>query len=112
MPDKRPVVVYGASGFSGRLIVEFLREYGVPFVAAGRSRERLEEVLDHVPGISTADYELAEVGHSVEELTKLFKGARVVCNSVGPCIYYGDTVVGACLAAGAAGFAAIRYFER
>ena len=100
MPDKRPVVVYGASGFSGRLIVEFLREYGVPFVAAGRSRERLEEVLDHVPGISTADYELAEVGHSVDELTKLFKGARVVCNSVGPCIYYGDTVVGACLAAG------------
>ena len=100
MPDKRPVVVYGASGFSGRLVVEFLREYNVPFVAAGRDRSRLEEVLDHVPGISTADYEIVEVAHSVEELTKLFKGASVVCNTVGPCIYYGDTVIEACLAAG------------
>jgi len=99
MADK-PVVVYGASGFSGRLIVEFLREYGVPFVAAGRDRARLEEVLDHVPGISTADYEIVEVEHSVEALTKLFAGAKVVCNSVGPCIYYGDTVIEACLAAG------------
>jgi short subunit dehydrogenase-like uncharacterized protein len=96
----RPVVVYGASGFSGRLVVEFLREYGVPFVAAGRNRARLEEVLDHVPGSSTADYEIAEVEHSVEALTELFRGAKVVCNSVGPCIYHGDTVVEAALAAG------------
>jgi len=96
----RPVVVYGASGFSGRLIVEFLREYGVPFVAAGRDKSRLEDVLDHVPGISAADYEVAAVGHSVEELTELFRGAKVVCNSVGPCIYHGDTVIEASLAAG------------
>jgi Family of unknown function (DUF5938)/Saccharopine dehydrogenase NADP binding domain len=99
MADK-PVVVYGASGFSGRLIVEFLREYNVPFVAAARNRARLEEVLDHVPGISTANYEIAEVGHSVDELATLFEGSRVVCNTVGPCIYYGDTVVEAALAAG------------
>jgi short subunit dehydrogenase-like uncharacterized protein len=99
MADK-PVVVYGASGFSGRLVVEFLREYGVPFVAAGRDKSRLEDVLDHVPGISTADYEVVQVGHSVDELTELFRGAKVVCNSVGPCIYYGDTVVEASLAAG------------
>jgi short subunit dehydrogenase-like uncharacterized protein len=99
MADK-PVVVYGASGFSGRLVVEFLREYGVPFVAAGRDRARIEDVLDHVPGISTADYEIVQVGHSVDELTEVFRGAKVVCNSVGPCIYYGDTVVEAALAAG------------
>jgi short subunit dehydrogenase-like uncharacterized protein len=99
MADK-PVVVYGASGFSGRLIVEFLREYGVPFIAAGRDKSRLEEVLDHVPGISAADYEVVQAGHSVAELTELFRGAKVVSNSVGPCIYYGDTVVEAALAAG------------
>src|SRR2546423_12517594 len=99
MPDK-PVVVYGGRGFSGRLIVEFLREYGVPFVAAGRDRARIEDVLDHVPGISAADYEIAEVEHSVAALTELFAGAKVVCNTVGPCIYYGDTVIEACLAAG------------
>ncbi|MGZ4335273.1 MAG: DUF5938 domain-containing protein [Gaiellaceae bacterium] len=100
MSDQYPVVVYGASGFSGRLVVEFLREYGVSFVAAGRDRARLEEVLDHVPGISTARYEIVEVEHSVEALTGLFAGAKVVCNSVGPCIYHGDVVIEACLAAG------------
>jgi short subunit dehydrogenase-like uncharacterized protein len=35
---QKPVVIYGANGFSGRLIAEFLREYNVPFIAAGRSR--------------------------------------------------------------------------
>ena len=68
MDSKRPVVVYGANGFSGRLIVEYLREFNVPFIAAGRSRERLENVIHHVPGIETADYEIAEVGESVDEL--------------------------------------------
>ena len=58
MSAARPVVVYGASGFSGRLIIEFLREYNVPFVAAGRDRDRIEEVVSHVPGIGTADYEI------------------------------------------------------
>ena len=41
MSEKRPVVIYGANGFSGRLIAEFLREYNVPFIAAGRSLSRL-----------------------------------------------------------------------
>ena len=99
MPD-RPVVVYGASGFSGRLTVEFLREYNVPFVAAGRDAARIQDVLDHVPGISTADYEVVQVGHDAGELAEVFRGAKVVCNNTGPCIYYGDTVIEACLAAG------------
>ena len=40
------------------------------------------------------------MGSSVEELAKLFSGAKVVCNNVGPFIYYGPTVVEACLKAG------------
>jgi short subunit dehydrogenase-like uncharacterized protein len=99
MADK-PVVVYGASGFSGRLTVEFLREHNVPFVAAGRDRARIEDVLDHVPGISTAVYDVVEVEHSVDALTELLRGSTVVCNNTGPCIYYGDSVIEAALAAG------------
>ena len=45
--------------------------------------------MDKVPGIETADYEVAEVEHNVEALTELFKGAKVVCNMVGPFIKYG-----------------------
>jgi short subunit dehydrogenase-like uncharacterized protein len=97
---KRPVVLYGASGFSGRLIAEFLREYQVPFIAAGRNQKKIQEVLNRVPGIETADYEIAEVHGSVDELTKLFSGAKVVCNTVGPLIYYGPPVIEASLKAG------------
>ena len=35
MSNKKPVVVYGASGYTGRLVCEYLREYGIPFIAAG-----------------------------------------------------------------------------
>jgi short subunit dehydrogenase-like uncharacterized protein len=99
--SKKPVVVYGATGYTGRLICEYLRELNVPFIAAGRSKERLDEVMSrHVPGIETVDHEVIEVEHTVEALTELFAGARVVCNTVGPFISYGDEVVEACAAAG------------
>ncbi|MGO9123551.1 MAG: DUF5938 domain-containing protein [Terriglobales bacterium] len=97
MSNKRPVVIYGASGFSGRLVAEFLREYNVPFIAAGRNRAKLQEVMNRVPGIETADYEVVEVGNSVDDLVKLFSGARVVCNTVGPFIYNGPRVIEAAL---------------
>ena len=45
MSDKKPVVVYGASGYTGRLVCEYLREYGLPFIAAGRSADRVNEVI-------------------------------------------------------------------
>jgi len=97
---KRPVVLYGASGFSGRLIAEYLREYNVPFIAAGRNRAKIQEVMNRVPGIETADYEIVEVQGTADELTKLFSGAKVVSNTVGPLIYYGPAVIEACLKAG------------
>ncbi|GAA0549262.1 hypothetical protein GCM10010172_34160 [Paractinoplanes ferrugineus] len=57
----KPVVVYGASGYTGRLICEYLREYNVPFVAAGRDAARIEQSMqENVAGIETADYEVAE----------------------------------------------------
>jgi hypothetical protein len=97
----KPVVVYGASGYTGRLICEYLREYNVPFVAAGRDRAKLEASLrENVAGIETADYEIVEVGHDTKALTDLFAGSSVVCNTVGPFSQYGPEVVEACLAAG------------
>ena len=78
MSEKRPVIVYGVSGYTGRLVCEYLREYGVPFIAAGRDGAKVKAVVEKIPGIETADYEVAEVEHTVEALTKLFKGAKVV----------------------------------
>ena len=100
MSEKKPVVIYGVTGYTGRLVAEYLREYKLPFIAAGRDGKRIKEVLDKVPGIETADYEIAEVEHGTEALTTLLRGSKVVCNMVGPFMKYGPEVVEACLAAG------------
>jgi short subunit dehydrogenase-like uncharacterized protein len=97
----KPVIVYGASGYTGRLVCEYLRELHLPFIAAGRNKDRLASSMErNVPGIETADYEIAEVDHSVDSLTKLFTGAKVVVNTVGPFAQFGHEAVQACLAAG------------
>jgi short subunit dehydrogenase-like uncharacterized protein len=100
VPTEKPVVVYGASGYTGRLTCEYLREYNIPFVAAGRNAERVEEAMKVIPGIETADYECVAVEHSVEALTDLFTGAKVVLNMVGPFAELGPDTVEAALAAG------------
>ena len=100
MSTSKPVVVYGASGYTGRLVCEFLREYNLPFIAVGRNAERVENAMKLVPGIETADYEVREVEHTVDTLTELLQGASVMLDTVGPFALYGAEVVEACLAAG------------
>jgi short subunit dehydrogenase-like uncharacterized protein len=97
----KPVVVYGASGYTGRLICEYLREYNVPFLAAGRDESRLKSSMEsNVAGIETADYEVVELSHDPAALRELLDGASVVCNTVGPFRTHGPEVVEACLATG------------
>ncbi len=100
MSNKKPVIVYGASGYTGRLVCEYLREYGIPFIAAGRSADKLHAAMQsNVAGIETANFEVVEVAHTTQALTDLFKGASVVLNTVGPMSRFGPEVVQACLAA-------------
>jgi short subunit dehydrogenase-like uncharacterized protein len=97
----KPVVVYGASGYTGRLICEYLREYNLPFLAVGRDSGKVTSSMQtNVAGIETADYEVVETAHDAESLAKVFAGASVVCNTVGPFSQLGPEVVEACLAAG------------
>ena len=98
--NAKKVVVYGASGYTGRLVCEYLREFNVPFIAAGRDKARIAEALEAVPGIGTVEHEIVEVEHAVGPLSELFDGAGVVCNMVGPFATYGAEVVEACLATG------------
>jgi hypothetical protein len=97
--SKQKVVVYGASGYTGRLVCEYLRELNIPFIAAGRNAKRIQEVMNCIPGIETANYRVVEVKHEVDALAKLFDQAEVVCNMVGPFIKLGQQVVEACLKA-------------
>ncbi|MBA3906720.1 MAG: saccharopine dehydrogenase, partial [Pseudonocardiales bacterium] len=74
MSMTKPVVVYGVSGYTGRLICEYLREYHVPFIAAGRDGKKVQAVVDKIPGIDTVEHDVVEVSHDVDALTELFTG--------------------------------------
>jgi short subunit dehydrogenase-like uncharacterized protein len=98
---KYPVVVYGASGYTGMLIMDWLIDQKIPFTAVARNAKRVQEMMaQRVVRLESATYEIIECEHSVDALTRAFKGARVVCNTVGPFVNFGLTGVEAALKAG------------
>ena len=98
---KHPVVVYGASGYTGMLIMDWLIDQNIPFTAVARNAKRTQEMMaQRVVRLESATYEIVEAEHNVESLTKAFKGAKVVCNTVGPFVNFGLTAVEAALKAG------------
>ena len=40
-----PVVVYGASGYTGMLTMDWLIDQNIPFTAVGRSAGRIQEMM-------------------------------------------------------------------
>ena len=100
MSDHYEVVIYGASGYTGKLIAWHMAEDNIPFIAAGRTLSRLEEQMAAVPEAKDHDYKCVQVDHTVDDLAELFKGKKVVYNVVGPFMQLGETVVQACLKAG------------
>ena len=94
------VVLYGASGYTGEHVMWKLAERGIPFVAAGRNKAKLERRIAAQPELRNARYEVVEVAHDEGALTELFRGKSVVHNLVGPYAQLGEPVVRAALAAG------------
>lgn len=97
--SNKEVVVYGATGYTGKLIMKHLADLEIPFIAAARSMSRLKEQCALVPELKNADYKMVEVKHEEEALIELLKGKKVVYNVVGPFMQLGETVVKAALAA-------------
>lgn len=100
MMSNKKVVVYGATGYTGKLIMKHLAERGIPFIAAGRSMSRLQEQCANVPELKNANYSKEEVPHEEAAITELLTGKKVVYNVVGPFMQLGETVVKAALKAG------------
>jgi short subunit dehydrogenase-like uncharacterized protein len=105
MPTDRDldVVVFGATGFVGRLTAAYLAAgaSGDARVGlAGRSRERLEEVRSSL-GAAAADWPVLAVDSSDPAAMRELAGAtRVVATTVGPYMKYGLGLVEACAQAG------------
>ena len=96
-----PVVIYGASGYTGMLIMDWLIDQRIPFTAVARDAKRVQDMMEkRVVRLEAATYEIIEADHNVDALAKAFKGAKVVCNTVGPFVNFGLTAVEAALKAG------------
>jgi short subunit dehydrogenase-like uncharacterized protein len=97
------IALYGATGFTGRLVAGYLAEHapdGARIGLAGRSEERLAAVREGL-GASAADWPLIVADSSdPESLKALASGTRVVVTTVGPYARGGLAVVEACAAAG------------
>jgi short subunit dehydrogenase-like uncharacterized protein len=105
MADTREmdVVVFGATGFVGRLVAQHLAEHAPPGVRiglAGRSADRLAAVHDGL-GPKAAQWPLvvADSGDPVS-LARLAASTRVIATTVGPYLRYGLPLVEACAQAG------------
>jgi short subunit dehydrogenase-like uncharacterized protein len=97
------VVVFGATGFVGKLTAEYLAEHapeGTRIGLAARSRDKLEDVRASLGG-RAADWPLIVADSSDRaSLDALAGAARAVATTVGPYRKYGMPLVEACAAAG------------
>jgi short subunit dehydrogenase-like uncharacterized protein len=97
------LVVYGATGFVGRLLAAYLADAapaGTRIALAGRSRSRLEQVRGELPA-AARDWPLVEADSTdAASLAALAASTRVLATTVGPYVRHGLPVVEACARAG------------
>jgi short subunit dehydrogenase-like uncharacterized protein len=96
------LLVWGATGFTGRLVAEHLvREAGgrkLRWAVGGRNPDKLSAMLKDIgaPGIPIV---LGD-SHDPRSLADLARSTRAVCSTVGPYALYGSELVSACADAG------------
>ena len=105
--DSRPfdIVVYGATGYTGRLVAEYLaahygsRKDSPRWAMAGRSAAKLAEVRDLIAAPADTALIVADA-EDPASLTAMAEQTRVILTTVGPYQLYGEPVLAACVAAG------------
>ena len=99
------VVIWGASGFTGRLVAGYLlKQYGagseLRWAMAGRNRNKLENIRKEL-GNETIPVEIAD-SNNRSSLNELVSKTRVICSTVGPYAKYGSLLVETCVSQGVA----------
>ena len=103
-PKKLDIVVYGATGFTGQLVAEYLaaqykHDKQLKWAMAGRSLEKLAGVRDAVG--APVDTPLIEADSSdVGSLRAMVEQTKSVMTTVGPYQWYGNDLIAACATSG------------
>ena len=101
------IIIYGATGFTGRLVAEYLvQHYGdradaPKWAMAGRSADKLAEIRDLIGAPKDTALIVADASDPAS-LDAMAARAKVILTTVGPYQLYGAPLVAACVRAGTA----------
>ena len=97
------IVVYGATGYTGRLVAEYHAHHyqgkGPKWAMAGRSAAKLAEVRDLIGAPADTPLIVAN-SDDAASMKALAESTRVVVTTVGPYQLYGEPLLAACVDAG------------
>lgn len=91
------LIIYGATGFTGRLATLYMMQHGTAdqlrIAIAGRNEDKLRQLqgsCDTAPGIIIAD------STKPDTIDQMVQSAKVVVSFAGPFTHYGESVIAAC----------------
>ena len=102
--SKFDIVVYGATGFTGQLVAEYLAAHykgdsSLKWAMAGRSKDKLAAVRDAIGAPSDTPLIVADASDAAS-LKAMVGQTKSVITTVGPYLLYGNELVAACAASG------------
>src|SRR5260221_11599314 len=102
--SKFDIVVYGATGFTGQLVAEYLAAHyrgdsDLKWAMAGRSLDKLASVRDAIGAAADTALIAADAGDPAS-LKAMVDQTKSVVSTVGPYQLYGSELVAACAATG------------
>ena len=101
---KLDIVVYGATGFTGQLVAEYLAAHyrgdaSLKWAMAGRSKDKLAAVRDAIGAPKDTPLIVADASDPAS-LKAMVEQTKSVITTVGPYMLYGNELLAACVAAG------------
>ena len=102
MSDKSfDVVIYGATGFTGKLVVEYMQEKygkdeGISWAIAGRSEEKLNSVREELKVGSNVQQLLVD-SNDTDSIASMVQQTKCVLTTVGPYQLYGANILQQCV---------------
>lgn len=85
------IAIYGATGFTGKLVARELRQRGAAFLIAGRNRQKLEALAEELGGVPFR----AVAADDAAGLREMLEPCSVVVACAGPFTLHGEAVVAA-----------------
>ena len=101
--SKLDIVVYGATGFTGQLVAEYLaahyRDGSLKWAMAGRSKDKLTSVRDAIGAPADTPLIVADASDAMS-LKAMLAQTKSVISTVGPYQLYGNELIVACVDSG------------